>query len=49
MRSFTIVYVDDVPRLGALYRDLLGFGEMYRFPDTDDPGRNPVHIRGPVR
>ena len=36
--SFPIVYVDDVPTSVRFYRDLLGFEEMYRFPDTDEPG-----------
>jgi lactoylglutathione lyase len=36
--SFPIVYVDDVPASVRFYRDLLGFQEMYRFPDTDEPG-----------
>jgi len=36
--SFPIVYVDDVPAAVRFYRDLLGFEEMYRYPDTDEPG-----------
>jgi lactoylglutathione lyase len=36
--SFPIVYVDDVPASVRFYRDLLGFEEMYRFPDTEEPG-----------
>jgi catechol 2,3-dioxygenase-like lactoylglutathione lyase family enzyme len=36
--SFPIVYVDDVPASVRFYRDLLGFEEMYRFPETDEPG-----------
>jgi catechol 2,3-dioxygenase-like lactoylglutathione lyase family enzyme len=36
--SFPIVYVDDMPASVCFYRDLLGFEEMYRFPDTDEPG-----------
>jgi lactoylglutathione lyase len=36
--SFPILYVDDVPASVRFYRDLLGFEEMYRFPDTDEPG-----------
>jgi lactoylglutathione lyase len=36
--SFPIVYVDDVFASVRFYRDLLGFEEMYRFPDTDEPG-----------
>jgi lactoylglutathione lyase len=36
--SFPILYVDSVPASIRFYRDLLGFEEMYRFPDTDSPG-----------
>jgi lactoylglutathione lyase len=36
--SFPIIYVDDVSASVRFYRDLLGFEEMYRFPDTDEPG-----------
>jgi lactoylglutathione lyase len=36
--SFPILYVDDVPASVRFYRELLGFDEMYRFPDTDEPG-----------
>jgi lactoylglutathione lyase len=36
--SFPILYVDDVPASVRFYRDLLGFEEMYRFPDSDEPG-----------
>jgi lactoylglutathione lyase len=36
--SFPILDVDDVPASVRFYRDLLGFEEMYRFPDTGEPG-----------
>jgi lactoylglutathione lyase len=36
--SFPIIYVDDVRASVRFYRDLLGFEEMYRFPDTGEPG-----------
>jgi lactoylglutathione lyase len=36
--SFPIIYVDDVPAAMRFYRDLLGFEEMYRFPDNAAPG-----------
>ena len=36
--SFPIVYVDDVPASVRFYRDLLGFEEIYRFPDSGEPG-----------
>lgn len=38
LSSFPIVYVDDVPASVHFYRDLLGFQETYRFPDSDEPG-----------
>lgn len=38
LSSFPIVYVDDVPASVRFYRDLLGFHETYRFPDSDEPG-----------
>lgn len=36
--SFPILYVDDVPAAVRFYRDLLGFAEIYRFPDSGEPG-----------
>jgi lactoylglutathione lyase len=36
--SFPILYVDDVPASVRFYGDLLGFEEMYRFPDSEEPG-----------
>ena len=36
--SFPILYVDDVPAAVRFYRDLLGFEEIYRFPDSGEPG-----------
>jgi lactoylglutathione lyase len=36
--SFPILYVDDVAVAVRFYRDLLGFEELYRFPDGDEPG-----------
>lgn len=36
--SFPILYVDDVLASVRFYRDLLGFEEIYRFPDSDEPG-----------
>lgn len=36
--AFPILYVDDVPASVRFYRDLLCFEEIYRFPDTDEPG-----------
>ncbi len=36
--SFPIVYVDDVLASVRFYRDLLGFEEVYRFPESDEPG-----------
>jgi lactoylglutathione lyase len=38
LSSFPIMYVDDVPAAVHFYRDLLGFRETYRFPDSDEPG-----------
>lgn len=35
--SFPILYVDDVLASVRFYRDLLGFEEIYRFPDSDEP------------
>jgi lactoylglutathione lyase len=32
------LYVDDVAASARFYRDLLGFEEIYRFPDSDEPG-----------
>lgn len=36
--SFPILYVDDVLASLRFYRDALGFGEVYRFPNPDTPG-----------
>ena len=33
---FPIILSDDLARLTAFYRDLLGFTESYRFPDEQD-------------
>jgi lactoylglutathione lyase len=34
---FPIIYVEDVAASLAFYRDLLGFAETFRFPETGDP------------
>jgi len=36
--SFPIVYVDDVLVSMRFDREVLGFEEIYRFPDPDEPG-----------
>jgi lactoylglutathione lyase len=36
--SFPIIYVDDLPESLRFYRDALGFSEVYRFPETGEPG-----------
>jgi lactoylglutathione lyase len=35
--AFPILYVDDVLVSLRFYRDVLGFEEIYRFPDSDEP------------
>jgi lactoylglutathione lyase len=35
--GFPIVYVQDLPRALAFYRDRLGFAEAYRFPPEGEP------------
>jgi lactoylglutathione lyase len=42
--AFPILYVDDVGRALAFYRDLLGFREVYRFPPDGEPGYVSVEL-----